>query len=116
MSRASANTAEVSGNFFQLSFKSRSKQNEYPKLLPRQLKVRQWNTAVQRSPSQGVYKRVAERASVWEDETCLHASRSLHSLPNHQRQLAAVADKKEVKLLKTEQVGGELKVPSVGLK
>lgn len=103
LSRASANnivTAQVSGNFFKLSLKTTSKPNEFPKLLPRQLKVLQWHTAVQRSPSQGVYNCMAERVTVWEDKTCLYASRFLYSFPNHQRQLSAVADKKEVKLLK----------------
>lgn len=45
-----------------------------------------------------------------------HASRSLYSFLNHQRQLCTVADKKEVKLMESEQVGWELKVLSVGLK
>ncbi len=103
LSCATANnlvTAQVSGNFFKLPLKTRSKHNEFPKLLPRHLKVRQWRTAVQRSPSRGVYNRMAERVTVWEDKTCLYASRSLYSFSNHQRQLCAVADKKEVKLLK----------------
>lgn len=57
---------------------------------------------VHKSPSQGEYNCMAERASVWEDKSCLCASRSvsLYSSPNHQRQLCMVADKKEVKLLK----------------
>lgn len=121
LSCATANnlvTAQVSGNFFKLPLKTRSKHNEFPKLLPRHLKVRQWRTAVQRSPSRGVYNRMAERVTVWEDKTCLYASRSLYSFSNHQRQLCAVADKKEVKLLKnwTSRLGVESAVCGVEVK
>lgn len=47
--------AHVSSNFFNASLKNRSKRNEFPKLLRRQLKAHQWSAAVQRSPSQRVY-------------------------------------------------------------
>lgn len=88
---------------FKLPLKHRSKQNEFPKLLPQQLKVWQWSAAVQKSPSLGAYSRTAERVPAWEDKTRFYAahSLSLYSFPNHQRQLCTVADKKEVKLLKT---------------
>lgn len=99
-------SAQVSGNFFS-SCHSKPDRNKhaYPKLLPRQLKVRQKSAAVQRSPSQGVYNLRAEHVTVWEDKTCLYASRSgallfFFFFYKHQRPHGGVADKKEVKLLK----------------
>lgn len=56
--------AHVSSHFFKLSLKSRSKPNEFPKLLPQQLKVRR------RSTVSGSVHCTAEFVTVWEDETC----------------------------------------------
>ncbi len=63
-------------------------------LLCRGLRLREWTTVWQ---------------SVWVCGRIKHASHSLYSLPNHQRQLCALADKKEVKLLKkrTSRLGVE---------
>lgn len=101
------------------SYSDPSKTN-FPKLLPQQLKVWQRSTAVQKSPSQGEYNHMAKRVTVWEDKTCLCASRSLslYSFPNHQRQICTVADKKEVKLLKnwTGRLGVESAVCGVEVK
>lgn len=91
-------TIHVSSSFFKPSFKSRSKQNKFPKLLPWQLKVWQQSTPVQRCPSQGVYNRMSERVTVWEDK--LYFSFSL-LFPKPSKMALRMAEKKEVKLLKT---------------
>lgn len=56
--------------------------------------------------------------SVWLCGRIKHGSRSLYSFPKHQRQLCAVADKKEVKLLKnwTSRLGAESAICGVEVK
>lgn len=112
-------TAQMPSNFFNLSLKLRSKQNEFPKLLPRQLKVCQWSTAVQRSPSLGMYNCVA--VCVWLCGRIKHASmplaHALFTLPwTIKGSTTRWQTKKRWNCWKTEQEGREFKVLSVGLK
>lgn len=109
--RATSSPRRCQAAFSSCHSKPDTNKNASPKLLPRQLKVRQQSTAVQRSPSQGAYSHTPEHVTVWEDKTCLCASRSrsLYFFQKHQRPHSRVADKKEVKLLKnwTSRLGVE---------
>lgn len=95
-------TAQVSGSVFKLPLKTRYKQKRISQVVATAAQSTATEHRCAEVPVSGSVQRTPEHVTVWEDKTCLCASRSrsLYFFQKHQRPHGRVADKKEVKLLK----------------